>query len=53
MNKKLTPCDIGPEFDCPFDATRSLDCYNYCGIGSEEDEPDYENEAEEFEWYNF
>jgi len=31
---KNHPCDLG---DCPFGAHGGMDCYNYCGLGADED----------------
>lgn len=29
------PCDISSF--CPYDAQSSMDCYNHCGLGADED----------------
>lgn len=52
--QRETPCDYG---DCPFNAHGGLDCFNYCGVGS--DNPDnevpsdcYEESGEEENYEN-
>ena len=39
MSKRIYPCD-GPECCCPYNAEYSRDCYNNCGLGAYEEEPD-------------
>ena len=45
MAKKIYPCDIGPEYNCPFNAFGGNDCRNYCGLGV--------NEASDYEYYDY
>lgn len=40
------PCDYEP-FECPFNAQYGSDCYNYCGLGADETEPEEYYESEE------
>ena len=44
-----TPCDYG---DCPYDAVGGYDCRNFCGLGVDESEPDYDEEYESEEDYD-
>lgn len=37
------PCDGG---DCPFNAVGGYDCRNFCGLGVDENEEEYEYEEE-------
>lgn len=39
-----TPCDYG---DCPFGAEGGYDCRNYCGLGVDENEEDYDDFEDE------
>lgn len=41
---KETPCDYG---ECPYDAMYSEACRYYCGLGVDEDEPDYDEEFDD------
>ena len=36
---KQRPCD-GEDCYCPFDAANSMDCYNHCGVGADENKED-------------
>lgn len=39
--KRWTRCDEEDGY-CPYDANSNEDCRNYCGLGVDEDEPDYD-----------
>jgi len=36
MADKSYPCDLDDY--CPYNASGGLDCYNYCGMGADENE---------------
>ena len=44
-----TPCDYG---DCPFNAVGGYDCRNFCGLGVDENESEYDDEYESEEEYD-
>lgn len=46
MNNRFYPCD-GENGYCPFDATYSNHCEQYCGLGRDEDEYPYDEYMEE------
>lgn len=40
------PCDYLS--DCPYNATGGYDCRNFCGLGVDEDEEDYEDDVDDW-----
>lgn len=45
-SKSQYPCDYLS--DCPYNATGGYDCRNFCGLGVDEDEEDYEDDVDDW-----
>lgn len=46
MKREKYPCDYN-EGVCPYNASRGMDCYNFCGLGADESDILFEEGDEE------